>query len=80
MMIPIGGRGVLEAVNGRDEARAVPGVLGLSLTIPLGSAVEPLPEGDRYLGFLFASGAGPGEVEDALRTAHSCLDVVLRAE
>lgn len=80
MMIPIEGRGVLEAVNGQDEARAVPCVLGLSVTIPLGSAVEPLPEGDRYLGFLFASGEGPAEVERALRMAHSCLDVVLRPE
>ncbi|MBA2274193.1 MAG: ATP-grasp domain-containing protein [Actinobacteria bacterium] len=80
MMIPIEGSGVLEAVKGRDEALAVPGVLGLSVTIPLGSAVEPLPEGDRYLGFLFASGEGPGEVEQALRTAHSCLQVVLRPQ
>ncbi len=79
MMIPIAGRGTLEAVNGQDEARAVPDVQGLTLTIPLGSAVEPLPEGDRYLGFLFASGAGPDEVEHALRAANACLDVVLGA-
>ncbi|CAN5250336.1 ATP-grasp domain-containing protein [soil metagenome] len=78
MMIPIERRGVLEAVEGQDEALAVPGILGLSVTIPLGSVVEPLPEGDRYLGFLFASGEGPDEVERALRTAHSCLQVVLR--
>ncbi len=80
MMIPIGGRGVLEAVKGQDEALAVPGVLGLSVTIPLGSAVEPLPEGGRYLGFLFASGESPAEVEQALRIAHSCLEVILGPE
>ena len=78
MMIPIKRRGVLEAVEGQDEALAVPGILGLSVTIPLGSVVEPLPEGDRYLGFLFASGEDHDEVERALRTAHSCLQVVLR--
>jgi hypothetical protein len=69
---------VLEAVEGQDEALAVPRILGLSVTIPLGSVVEPLPEGDRYLGFLVASGEDPDEVERALRTAHSCLQVVLR--
>ena len=58
-------------------ARAL-GIGGLSVTIPLGSVVEPLPEGDRYLGFLFACGEDPDEVERALRTAHSCLQVVLR--
>lgn len=77
MMIPIERRGVLEAVHGQDEARSVPGVHGLTVTIPLGSQVEPLPEGDRYLGFLFASGDDPAEVEQALRTAHSRLDVIL---
>lgn len=76
-MIPIERRGVLEAVHGQDEARSVPGVHGLTVTIPLGSQVEPLPEGDRYLGFLFASGDDPAEVEQALRTAHSRLDVIL---
>jgi hypothetical protein len=30
----------------------------------------PLPEGDRYLGFLFARGPSPEAVEAALREAH----------
>jgi hypothetical protein len=33
----------------------------------------PLPEGDSYLGFIFARGETPDEVEAALRTAHACL-------
>jgi hypothetical protein len=33
----------------------------------------PLPEGASYAGFLFASGADPASVEDALRKAHSQL-------
>jgi hypothetical protein len=33
----------------------------------------PLPEGDSYLGFIFARGATPAEVEAALRVAHSRL-------
>jgi hypothetical protein len=37
----------------------------------------PLPEGDRYLGFLFARAATPVEVERSLRTAHGHLEVVI---
>jgi hypothetical protein len=60
-------------VNGQAEALAVPGIDGLEITIPLGQPVVPLPEGDRYLGFLFARGETPAEVEAALREAHSRL-------
>jgi hypothetical protein len=38
-----------------------------------------LPEGDRYLGFLFARADAPDEVEAALRAAHSRLDVVVES-
>jgi len=30
----------------------------------------PLPEGSRYLGFIFARGDSPAQVEAALREAH----------
>ena len=36
-----------------------------------------LPEGDRYLGFLFARAATPEGVEVALRTAHAALVIVI---
>ncbi|MFN2488730.1 MAG: ATP-grasp domain-containing protein [Actinomycetota bacterium] len=77
MMIPIPTRGVLRAVEGQDEARAVPGVTGMELTIAPSRRVEPLPEGDRYLGFIFARGGTPPEVEETLRRAHAVLDVVI---
>jgi biotin carboxylase len=77
MMLPIPGAGVLRAVEGREEALAVPGVEALEVTIPLGRPVRPLPEGDRYLGFLFARGEGPAEAEAALRAGHARLEVVL---
>ena len=77
MMLPIPGEGVLREVRGREAALAVPGVKGLEITIPPGRTVRPLPEGDRYLGFLFARGAGPAEAEAALRAAHARLEVVL---
>jgi len=40
--------------------------------------VVPLPEGDRYLGFVFARGPMPAGVELALRGAEAALDVVVR--
>jgi hypothetical protein len=79
MMIPIPGAGVLAAVHGQDAARAVPGIEDLRLSIPLGAAVEPPPEGARYLGFLFARGDAAEGVEAALREAHRRLDIVIAA-
>ena len=77
MMLPIPRAGVLEAVHGEDAARAVPGVTGLEITVPRGRRVVPLPEGDRYLGFLFARGDTPDAVETALRSGYAALDVVV---
>jgi biotin carboxylase len=75
MMLPIPAAGVLHEVRGVEEARAVPGVGGVEITIPRGRPVVPLPEGDRYLGFVFAKGDTPEAVEAALREAHARLEV-----
>jgi len=75
MMIPIPGAGVLEAVEGQQEARAVEGIGGLEITIARGRPVVPLPEGDRYLGFLFARGSSADAVERSARAAHACLRI-----
>jgi biotin carboxylase len=77
MMLPVPRAGVLRAVDGQDAARAVPGVVELDITVVAGRSVEPLPEGDRYLGFVFARGDGPAAVERSLRDAHSQLSVVI---
>jgi hypothetical protein len=53
-------------------------VEGVELTVPAGQAVEALPEGDRYLGFIFARAPSPGAVEAALRRAAAALDIVIR--
>jgi hypothetical protein len=75
MMIPIPKSGVLQEVRGQAQARAVAGIGGLEITIGPGRPVRTLPEGDRYLGFIFARGKSPEEVERALRVAHSRLDI-----
>lgn len=69
IMLPIPRAGTLEAVDGVEEARGVPGVTGVEVTIPVGQRVVPLPEGDRYLGFVFARGLASEEVEKTLRQA-----------
>jgi biotin carboxylase len=76
-MLPVPRPGVLRAVEGRAEALAVPGVTGLTITIPPGQRVRPLPDGDRYLGFIFASGDTPADVEQALTAASGRLRVII---
>jgi biotin carboxylase len=79
MMLPISRAGILHGVGGREDARAVPGVEDVVVTVPEGREVVPLPEGDSYLGFLFARAERPDEVEGALREAHRRLRVDIRA-
>jgi biotin carboxylase len=76
-MLPVPRPGVLRAVEGRDSALAVPGVTGLTITVPVGQEVRPLPDGDRYLGFIFAEAGTRHDVEDALAAARDRLRVVI---
>ena len=75
LMLPVPQAGVLRQVSGTGEAAAVPGVTAVELTIPLGQAIESLPEGDRYLGFVIARGPDAQFVEDALRRAQGLIGV-----
>ncbi|HEY3170731.1 MAG TPA: phosphoribosylglycinamide synthetase, partial [Thermoanaerobaculia bacterium] len=45
-----------------------------------GQVLVPLPEGSRYLGFLFARAATPDRAEAALREAHAKLVFDIRPE
>ncbi len=73
MMIPIPKGGILREVTGVDEARAVPGVTGIEITAPCNQPIVPLPEGESYLGFIFAEGATAADADRALREAHEML-------
>lgn len=73
MMIPIPKGGILNDYTGVDEARRVPGIEEVTITLRRKQRVVPLPEGRRYLGFLFAKGESPGAVETVLREAHKKL-------
>ena len=59
----------MRGVSGVERAREVPGITGATIAIQPGEAVRALPEGASYLGFLFARGETPIEVEEALRAA-----------
>jgi biotin carboxylase len=80
MMIPIPQAGVLRAVRGVEQARAVPGVESVEITAPLHYSLVPLPEGDAYLGFIFARGETADAVEAALRASHAALGFELLPE
>ncbi|MBW7884437.1 MAG: ATP-grasp domain-containing protein [Caldilineaceae bacterium] len=73
MMIPIPEAGILREVEGLDAAAAVPGVENVEITAARHHTLLPLPEGDSYLGFIFARGETPAAVERALRAAHKQL-------
>jgi biotin carboxylase len=79
MMLPIPYSGRLHEIRGQAEARAVPGVVELTITAKPGDDLIPLPEGTRYLGFLLARGKTPEDVERSLREAHHRLTVVISA-
>jgi biotin carboxylase len=74
-MIPIPRPGILVAVSRVDEVRRLPSVTDVELTARIGSPVAPPPDGDRYLGFVFARGVDPATVESDLRTALDLVEV-----
>jgi biotin carboxylase len=73
MMLPIPRAGRLQAVRGTEAATAVEGVEEVTITAHAGQELVPLPEGWRYLGFIFARAETPAAVETALRDAHARL-------
>jgi len=79
MMLPVPRAGRLQEVRGQAEACAVPAIVDLRITIAPGTEIQPLPDGDRYLGFLFAKADTPEDVETALRQAYAELDPIIEA-
>jgi biotin carboxylase len=77
MMLPIPKGGVFQSVAGADDARAEPLVEDVAITAKEGQVLVPLPEGNAYLGFLFARGDDPASVEQALRRAHAHLSFTI---
>ncbi len=80
LMLPIPATGIFSGIEGLDDVKAMDGIGEVTLTITPGRRVVALPEGDRYLGFVFAVGADPDVVEATLRAAASALSVVVDGE
>jgi hypothetical protein len=71
MMIPVPIAGVYKAVRGVGDAEAIADEV--IITAKEGQRVLPLPEGNTYLGFLFAYGETALSVEERLHRAHNAL-------
>jgi len=77
LMIPTPGAGTLRRVEGVMAAGRIPGVREVSITVREGYELVPLPEGGTYLGFVFALGENPADVEASLRRARETIRVVV---
>ena len=70
MMIPVPQSGILDGVSRVGSARATDRITDLVITARLHDYIAAWPDGSSYLGFLFARGPTPEEVERAIREAH----------
>ena len=73
MMIPVPASGVLESVQGIEDAQHVRCITEVEITARIRDTILAWPEGSSYLGFIFAKAETARDVEDALRSAHSKL-------
>jgi formate-dependent phosphoribosylglycinamide formyltransferase (GAR transformylase) len=80
MMIPVPATGVLERIDGLEDAAMTSGVEAIEITARLHDTIVAWPEGSSYPGFIFARGETPGEVERALRAAHAKLRFAITPE
>ena len=78
MMVPVPASGMLESVNGIEDAKHVRGVTEIEITARICDPILAWPEGSSYLGFIFAKAETAKGVEDALRSAHSRLRFNIR--
>jgi len=73
MMIPIPKAGVLNTIKGIEGAKQVPLIDDVIISINSGHELIPLPAGNQYLGYIFASGKDSEAVTHAIKEAHEKL-------
>ena len=73
MMIPIKKPGLLKRVEGLLLARKTENIDKVDIMIREGNELTPLPEGNQYLGYIFASGESPELVTASIRSAYEHL-------
>ncbi|QKQ26039.1 ATP-grasp domain-containing protein [Candidatus Reidiella endopervernicosa] len=77
LMIPIPEAGLLRRVEGLMAANKVEWIEDIEISVREGYELVPLPEGESYLGFIFARAPSPEQAEAALREAHAHLKIVV---
>lgn len=77
MMIPVPRHGILRRVEGLLAAQKVAHIDKVDIIVHEGHELIPLPEGNQYAGYIFASAKTPEQVEAALREAHAKLNFVV---
>jgi len=77
LMIPVTQQGILRRIEGLLEASKVEFIEDINIQLRDGYELVPLPEGNSYLGFVFAKAPSFEQVEHALRTAYACLNIVV---
>jgi biotin carboxylase len=78
MMIPIRENGLLKRVEGLLDANSVEGIDKIDIIISEGHELIPLPEGNQYLGYIFATADTSEKVTAAIRQAYAHLKFVTR--
>ncbi|MBE9564225.1 MAG: hypothetical protein IMF17_03190, partial [Proteobacteria bacterium] len=76
MMIPVRDKGLLKRVEGLLDANKVKHIDKIDIIINQGHELVPLPEGNQYLGYIFASAATPELATNAIREAYSQLKFI----
>ena len=78
MMLPVRKKGLLKRVEGLLEANKVKHIDKIDIIIGQGHELVPLPEGNQYLGYIFASADNSEQVKvtSAIREAYAALKFV----
>lgn len=77
MMLPIKQSGVLRRVEGIPAARKVPHIKKVDIVIREGNELRALPEGNQYLGYIFATAKTSQDVIDALHQSFAQLRFIV---
>jgi len=77
MMIPIKEPGLLKRVEGLLLARKTANIDKVDIMIREGHELTPLPEGNQYLGYIFASGESAELVTASIRSAYEQLKFIV---
>ena len=79
MMIPVREAGLLKRVEGLLLARKTANIDKIDIAIAEGHELTPLPEGNQYLGYIFATADNTETVTASLKKAYEQLNFVVAA-